>query len=85
MDLTRRIAKIDPKIYGHFVEHFGRCIYGGIYEEGSALSDPEGFRKDVLAAAQRLRVPVLRWPGGNFVFLPLDGGYRAKGSTPTNV
>jgi alpha-N-arabinofuranosidase len=66
VDPSRKIARIDPKIYGHFIEHFGRCIYGGIYDEGSPLSDADGFRKDVLAAAQKLRIPVLRWPGGNF-------------------
>ena len=42
---------INPNIYGTFIEHIGRCIYGGIYDEGSALSDEQGFRKDVLKAA----------------------------------
>jgi len=46
----RQVGRIDPNIYGHFVEHLGRCIYGGIYEENSALSDENGFRKDVLKA-----------------------------------
>ena len=66
IDVERQIAKIDRKIYGNFIEHLGRCIYGGIYEEGSALSDKEAFRKDVLQAAQDLKVSILRWPGGNF-------------------
>ncbi|HKW98934.1 MAG TPA: alpha-L-arabinofuranosidase C-terminal domain-containing protein [Bryobacteraceae bacterium] len=61
------IARVNPMIFGQFIEHLGRCIYGGIYEEGSPLSDGRGFRKDVLAAVKRLRPPVLRWPGGNFV------------------
>jgi len=67
IDPARRIAAIDPKIYGQFIEHLGRCIYGGVYEPGSPLADGAGFRNDVMEAARRLRVPVLRWPGGNFV------------------
>jgi alpha-N-arabinofuranosidase len=66
IDAGQVIARINPMIFGQFVEHLGRCIYGGIYEEGSALSDAKGYRKDVLAAVKRLNPPVLRWPGGNF-------------------
>jgi len=62
----RQIGKVDPNIYGHFIEHLGRCIYGGIYEEGSSLSDERGFRKDVLEAVKNIKCPLLRWPGGNF-------------------
>jgi len=62
-----RITKaVSRYIYGHFIEHLGRCIYGGIYEEGSPLSDERGFRKDVMEAVKKLKVPILRWPGGNF-------------------
>jgi len=67
IDLARRIGAVDRRIFGNFIEHLGRCIYGGIYEEGSPLSDARGFRKDVLEAVRPLRVPLLRWPGGNFV------------------
>ena len=67
LDLHRRIGDVDRRIFGNFIEHLGRCIYGGIFDEGSALSDARGFRKDVLDAIRPLRVPVLRWPGGNFV------------------
>jgi alpha-N-arabinofuranosidase len=67
IDLARRLGTVDPRIFGQFIEHLGRCIYGGIYEEGSSLSDERGFRRDVLAAARPLRIPILRWPGGNFV------------------
>jgi alpha-N-arabinofuranosidase len=66
IDLERRLGAIDPNIYGNFIEHLGRCIYGGIYDEGSLLSDADGIRKDVLEAARRLHVTQLRWPGGNF-------------------
>ena len=71
IDLDRKIGTVDRRIFGNFIEHIGRCIYGGIFEEGSPLSDERGFRWDVLEAARPLRVPILRWPGGNFV-----SGYR---------
>ena len=67
IDTDRRIGVVNPNIYGGFVEHLGRCIYGGIYEENSSLSDERGFRKDVLEAMRALRPANLRYPGGNFV------------------
>jgi alpha-N-arabinofuranosidase len=67
VDLKRRKSIINPQIYGNFVEHLGRCIYGGIYDEGSSLSDEHGFRRDVMQAVRELCVPILRYPGGNFV------------------
>lgn len=66
IDIERTIGQIDPFIYGNFIEHLGRCIYGGIYEEGSPLSDENGFRKDILEAVKQLNVSLIRWPGGNF-------------------
>jgi alpha-L-arabinofuranosidase len=66
IDFDRQTGAIDRNIYGNFIEHLGRCIYGGIYEEGSPLSDSDGFRKDVLEAVRGLHIPILRWPGGNF-------------------
>jgi alpha-N-arabinofuranosidase len=59
-------GRISPLVYGQFIEHMGRCVYGGTFEPGSSLSDERGFRKDVLAAAKSLRVPILRYPGGCF-------------------
>ncbi|KAI5928067.1 glycoside hydrolase superfamily [Camillea tinctor] len=67
VDANKRLSKIDPMTYGGFTEHMGRCIYGGIYEPGSPLSDSRGFRKDVLEALRELDIPVVRYPGGNFV------------------
>jgi alpha-L-arabinofuranosidase len=67
IDLDRRLGTVDRRIFGQFIEHLGRCIYGGVFDEGSALADEHGFRTDVLRAARALKVPVLRWPGGNFV------------------
>ena len=63
---SQPIGQVDRNIFGHFIEHLGRCIYGGIFDPGSPLSDERGFRTDVLAAARRIGVPNLRWPGGNF-------------------
>jgi len=62
----RHRGAIDKKIFGNFIEHLGRCIQGGIFDEGSPLSDKDGFRKDVMAAVKDMGVPFLRWPGGNF-------------------
>jgi alpha-N-arabinofuranosidase len=67
IDMERTVGRVDRRIFGAFIEHLGRCIYGGVYEPGSPRSDERGFRLDVLEAARALRVPVLRWPGGNFV------------------
>lgn len=61
------VAKIDPRLYGSFVEHLGRAVYSGIYEPGHATADEQGFRQDVLDLVKELDVPVVRYPGGNFV------------------
>jgi alpha-N-arabinofuranosidase len=66
IDTERVIGEIDPKIYGNFTEMLGRCVDGGIFDPGNSLSDSEGYRTDVLKAAEGLRVSLLRWPGGNF-------------------
>ncbi len=67
VDPSSQIGVLDRNVFGGFVEHLGRCVYGGIFEEGSALSDADGFRGDVLTLLRDLRLGVLRWPGGNFV------------------
>jgi alpha-L-arabinofuranosidase len=66
IDTDRVVGPIDPKLYGNFLEHLGRCIEGGVFDEGSSLSDKNGFRKDVEKATKDLKVSLLRWPGGNF-------------------
>ncbi len=63
----RETGRISPMIYGHFIEHFHRQIYGGIFDPESPLSDEDGFRTDIIEAMREIRVPVLRWPGGCFV------------------
>lgn len=67
VNAAQKGAKIDKAIYGHFAEHLGHCIYGGIYVgENSDIPNIRGFRKDVVGALQELKVPLLRWPGGCF-------------------
>src|SRR5450759_3974387 len=84
IDSDRVIGEVDPHLFGNFTEHLGRCIYGGIFEEGSPLADENGFRKDVLAAVQGLGVTILRWPGGNFAsgYNWMDGIGRRAATTP---
>jgi alpha-L-arabinofuranosidase len=60
-------AVIDERLFGSFIEHLGRAIYGGVYEPGHPTSDKEGFRTDVLDLVRELRVPLIRYPGGNYV------------------
>ena len=64
---SRKISKIDKNIYGHFSEHLGRGIYGGIFVgEDSEIPNVRGIRTDVVQALRHIRVPVIRWPGGCF-------------------
>lgn len=62
-----RISEIDKRIYGSFVEHMGRCVYEGIYEPNHSSADENGFRNDVKELVSELNVPLLRYPGGNFL------------------
>ena len=66
IDIDRVIGTRNSLIFGHFIEHFHRQIYGGIYEPGSPLSDSKGFRTDVVDALRKIKPPILRWPGGCF-------------------
>ncbi len=61
------VGNIDERIYGSFIEHLGRAVYGGIYEPGHPAADKNGFRTDVTALIKELNVPLVRYPGGNFV------------------
>jgi alpha-N-arabinofuranosidase len=67
VDSARRISAIDRNIFGSFLEQLGRAIYTGIYDPGSKLSDANGFRTDVMKEVRELGVPIIRYPGGNFV------------------
>ena len=61
------IGETDPRLFGAFVEHLGRCVYGGIYEPEHPTADAHGFRQDVLALVRELAPTIIRYPGGNFV------------------
>ena len=65
------VAEVDPRIFGGFIEHAGRCVYEGVYDPGSPHADEHGCRRDVLGALRRLDMTVVRYPGGNFA-----SGYR---------
>lgn len=67
LDKDFSIGRIDPRLYGSFIEHLGRAVYGGIYEPGHPTADKNGFRMDVIEKVRELGVPVVRYPGGNFV------------------
>ena len=60
LDRDYIIGRIDPRIYGSFIEHLGRAVYGGIYEPGHPLADEQGFRTDVMQKVRELGVPVVR-------------------------
>jgi alpha-L-arabinofuranosidase len=86
IDTDRVIGEVHPHLFGNFTEHLGRMIYGGIYEEGSPLSDQFGYRKDVLDAVKQLNVSILRWPGGNFASgYNWKDGIGPKDQRPTRI
>ena len=62
-----QIGEIDRRIYGSFIEHLGRAVYGGIYEPTHECADDMGFRTDTIEMTKELNVPIVRYPGGNFV------------------
>lgn len=63
----RAIGTVDPRLFGSFIEHLGRAVYGGIYEPEHSTADAQGFRTDVIDLVREIDVPVVRYPGGNFV------------------
>ena len=63
----QKVGEVDPRLFGSFIEHLGRAVYGGIYEPGHPQADADGFRQDVIDLVKELNVPVVRYPGGNFV------------------
>lgn len=67
VDKRESISAIDKRIYGSFIEHLGRAVYDGIYQPGHPSADQQGFRKDVIDLVKKLNVPIVRYPGGNFV------------------
>ncbi|UFR04651.1 alpha-N-arabinofuranosidase [Streptomyces sp. Go40/10] len=75
LDPAFTVGRVDPRLFGSFVEHLGRCVYTGIHEPGHPAADAEGLRTDVLDLVRELGVTTIRYPGGNFV-----SGYRWEDS-----
>ncbi len=67
IDKNKTVSRIDDRLYGSFIEHLGRAVYGGIYEPSHETADDMGFRGDVMEMIKELNVPIIRYPGGNFV------------------
>src|SRR5262249_7020021 len=67
LDTHQHAGPVDPRIFSGFLEHLGRAVYEGVYDPGNPLSDESGFRKDVIDAMKALKMPLVRYPGGNFV------------------
>ena len=81
---SRFTSDLDRRLLGAFLEHLGRAVYTGVYEPGSPLADAKGFRTDVIKEMKTLGVPIMRYPGGNFVsgYNWLDG-VGPKNQRPT--
>ena len=71
LDKDFRLSVTDDRLFGSFIEHLGRAVYTGIYQPGHCSADENGFRRDVIELVKQLNVPIIRYPGGNFV-----SGYR---------
>ncbi|WP_160671828.1 alpha-N-arabinofuranosidase [Clostridium sp. C8-1-8] len=67
VDRNYKISEVDPRMFASFIEHLGRAVYTGIYEPDHPLADDQGFRQDVMELIKELKVPMVRYPGGNFV------------------
>jgi alpha-L-arabinofuranosidase len=67
LDADFTLSELDPRLFGAFVEHLGRCVYTGIFEPGHPTADARGFRQDVLRLVQELGPTTIRYPGGNFL------------------
>jgi alpha-L-arabinofuranosidase len=80
------IAPLDRRVFGTFVEHMGRAVYGGIYEPGHPTADTNGFRRDVLELTRELGATIVRYPGGNFLSgYNWEDGVGPKDKRPTRL
>ncbi|HKE92890.1 MAG TPA: alpha-N-arabinofuranosidase [Povalibacter sp.] len=80
------ISTLDRRVFGTFVEHMGRCVYGGIYEPGHPTADKHGFRQDVLELTKELGPTIVRYPGGNFLSgYNWEDGVGPKDKRPTRL
>lgn len=80
------LGEVDRRIYGSFIEHLGRAVYEGIYQPESPFADEQGMRRDVIELIRQLNVPVVRYPGGNFVSgYHWEDGVGEKEKRPSRV
>ncbi|WP_328683549.1 alpha-N-arabinofuranosidase [Streptomyces sp. NBC_01261] len=75
LDPAFTVGEVNPRLFGSFVEHLGRCVYTGIFEPDHPTADDQGIRQDVLDLVRELGVTTIRYPGGNFV-----SGYKWEDS-----
>ena len=86
IDKDFTVGKIDPRIYGSFLEHLGRAVYEGVYQSGHPAADAQGFRTDTLELVKELAVPIVRYPGGNFVSnYKWEDGVGPKEKRPSRI
>jgi alpha-L-arabinofuranosidase len=86
LDREVAIGTTDRRLFGAFVEHLGRCVYGGIFEPDHPEADARGFRKDVLALVRELAPSIMRYPGGNFVSgYNWEDGVGPRGQRPKRL
>lgn len=79
-------GNVDPRLFGSFIEHLGRAVYEGIYQPGQLTADGSGFRSDVADLVREMNVPVVRYPGGNFVSgYNWEDGIGPKESRPARL
>ncbi|MCX7711526.1 MAG: alpha-N-arabinofuranosidase [Clostridia bacterium] len=81
-----KVGEVDKRIYGSFIEQWGRAVYGGIYEPGHPNANEKGFRQDVINLVKELQVPIVRYPGGNFLSgYKWEDGIGPKESRPRRL
>jgi len=86
LDPAFAVAPVPPRLFGSFVEHMGRAVYGGIFEPGHPQSDSDGLRRDVIDLTREMGVTTIRYPGGNFVSgYRWEDGVGPREQRPTNL
>ena len=86
LDPCLTIAEVNPRLFGSFVEHVGRCVYGGIFDPTDPMASSDGLREDVMSLTEELGVKLVRYPGGNFVSgYAWEDGVGDRESRPTRL
>lgn len=86
VDLTNRIGTVGKELYGGFIEHLGRNVYGGVYDPDDPQADEDGFRRDVIREMKELKTPIFRYPGGCFTdFWRWEDGIGPREKRPVRI